>query len=369
MSARTGASAPIPSPAFDLEAGLERAFGSDPTPAQLAAMDRRISAAMEAPRPVASHVHRRRRRWGAVLLAAAALVVLVGAGTSLLSMYPNLGTGGYRVAWDRSTKLGLSQVHDGYQVRLEAAYADGAQTMLAISVQDTQGGRSSQVGINGVGLTDEAGRTYTGESGGSTPADSSSSVNTVWFETPGDGALSGTHHLVAILPDIGVREVDPTFPVLPDVRAVNPSVAALPVDPSTFPWHSVAGPWRFEFDLAIAPAALLSPAATATAHGVTATLESLLVSPSTVRLKMTYAGLPDGAESWTGIATVLHDGERLAVSFSSGGPDAAGEELTTTAGTDNASGSWVIRIDEMVGFGAQDQIRLAGPWVISFVAP
>ncbi len=356
MSARAGANAPIPSPAFDLEAGLERAFGSDPTPAQLAAMDRRISAVLEVPRPAVRKVGRRRRRWGAVLLAAAALVVLVGAGTSLLSMYPNLGTGGYRVAWDRSTKLGLSQVHDGYQVRLEAAYADGAQTMLAISVQDTQGGRSSQVGINGADLTDEAGRTYTAESGGSTPADRSSSVNTVWFETPGDGALSGTHHLVATLPDIGVREVNPSFSILPDGQQTGD------------PWYSVAGPWRFEFDLAIAPATLLSPAATATAHGITATLESMLVSPTTVRLKMNYAGLPDDGSSWSSIATVLHNGGRLAVGGTLSDP-AVGEVITTVMGTDNASGSWVIRIDELVGFGPQDQIRLAGPWVVSFVAP
>jgi len=356
VSARPGADAPIPSPAFDLEAGLERAFGADPTPAQLAAMDRRISAVLEVPRPAVRKVGRRRRRWGAVLLAAAALVVLVGAGTSLLSMYPNLGTGGYRVAWDRSTKLGLSQVHDGYQVRLEAAYADGAQTMLAISVQDTQGGRSSQVGFYGGDLTDEAGRAYTSLSGGSTPADSSSSVNTVWFETPGDGALSGNHHFVLNVPDIGVREVNPSFSILPDGQQTGD------------PWHSVAGPWRFEFDLAIAPATLLSPAATATAHGITATLESMLVSPTTVRLKMNYAGLPDDGSSWSSIATVLHNGGRLAVGGTLSDP-AVGEVITTVMGTDNASGSWVIRIDELVGFGPQDQIRLAGPWVVSFVAP
>lgn len=92
-------------------------------------------------------------------------------------------------------------------------------------------------------------------------------------------------------------------------------------------------------------------------------------SSTTVRLKMTYAGLPDGAESWTAIATVLHDGKRLAVGSSMVGPDAAGEELTTVEGTDDPSGPWVIRIDEMVGFGPQDQIRLAGPWLVSFVAP
>jgi hypothetical protein len=357
VSDRPSADAPILSPTFDLEARLEMAFGRDPTPTQLAAIDRRVSTVVAAPRPVVRQVRRPRRRWVAVVLAAAALVVLVGAGTSLLSMYPTLGGGGYRVAWDRSEKLGLSQIHDGYQVTLEAAYADAAQTMLAISIQDTVGGRSSQVGFYGGDLTDEAGRAYTSLSGGSTPADRSSSVNTVWFETPGDGALSGNHHFVLNVPDIGVRQVNPVFSILPDGSETGD------------PWDRVAGPWRFEFDLAIAPGTRLSPAATATTGGVTATLESIIVSPTTVRLKMTYAGLPDGAESWTAIATVLHDGKRLAVGSSMVGPGAAGEELTTVAGTDNPSGPWVIQIDEMVGFGPQDQIRLAGPWVISFVAP
>jgi len=357
VSARPGADAPIPSPAFDLEARLGMAFGSDPTPAQLASIDRRVSAVMEAPHPAARQVGHRRRRWGMVLLAAAALVVLVGAGTSLFSLYGAIGSGGYRVAWDRSTKLGLSQVHDGYRVTLEAAYADAAQTMLAISIQDTVGGRSSQVGFYGGDLTDEAGRVYTTLSGGSTPADSSSSVNTAWFETPGDGALSGNHHFVFNVPDVGVRQVNPSFSILPDGTWTGD------------PWDRVAGPWRFEFDLAIAPGTLLSPAGAAAANGVTATLKSILVTPTTVRLKMTYAGLPDGAGSWTAIATVLHDGKRLAVGSSMGGPGAAGEVISTVMGTDNASGSWVIRIDELVGDGPQGQTRLAGPWEIRFVAP
>ena len=369
MSDRPSADAPILSPTFDLEARLEMAFGRDPTPTQLAAIDRRVSTVMDVPRSAVRQVRRPRRRWVAVVLAAAALVVLVGAGTSLLSMYPTLGGGGYRVAWDRSTKLGLDQVHDGYTVRLEAAYADAAQGMLAISIIDTETGRgpeaarSSQVMIYGADLTDEAGRTYVVTSGTGTPADSSSSANTIWFETPGDGALSGTHHFFLAVPDIGVREPNPSFSILPDGQQTPDN------QHTGDPWHSVPGPWQFEFDLTIAPGTRLSPAATATTGGVTATLESIIVSPTTVRLKMTYAGLPDGAESWTAIATVLHDGKRLAVGSSMVGPGAAGEELTTVAGTDNPSGPWVIQIDEMVGFGPQDQIRLAGPWVISFVAP
>ena len=216
MSDQPCADSPIPSPAFDLEARLEMAFGAEPTHAQLAAIDRRVSAVIEAPKTAHRQIGRPRRRWVAVFLAAAALVVLVGAGTSLLSLYPFMGGDAYRVAWDRSTKLGLSQVHDGYQVTLEAAYADAAQTMLAISIQDTETGRESGVMVRGADLTDEIGRTYRMTSGGGSPADTSSSVNTLWFDTPGDGALSGTHHFVVIMPDIGVREVNPSFSILPD---------------------------------------------------------------------------------------------------------------------------------------------------------
>ena len=321
-------------------------------------MDERVSAVMELPRPAEGRVHRLRRPRRVVLLAAAALVVFVGAGSSLLSMYPNLGGGGYRVAWDRSVKLGMSQVHDGYQVTLEAAYADAAQTMLAISIADLKGGRSSQVGLDGAYLTDEAGRTYTMTSGGSSPADSSSAVNTVWFGTPGNGALSGKHHFILSVPVIGVRQVTPTFSILPDGSETGD------------PWDRVAGPWRFEFDLAIAPATLLSPAVTATANGVTAKVESVLISPTVVQVKMSYTGLPYTGSGWASIATVLHNGARLAVSGSRGSGDtAAGEVMDTVSGTDTASGVWVVRVDELVGEGKGGQIRLAGPWLLQFTAP
>ena len=361
MSVRPGADAPLPSPAFDLEARLGSALVASPTPAEIAAMDRRVSAAMELPRP-AGRIHRPRRSWRVVLLAAAALVVFVGAGSSLFSMYQNLGGGGYRVAWDRSVKFGMTQVHDGYQVTLEAAYADAAQTMLAISIQDLKGGRSSQVDLRGGNLTDEAGRSYSMTSGGSTPADSSSSVNTVWFQTPGDGTLSGRHHFSLDVPEIGVREVTPDTSIPPGVLSDGSDVHD--------PWNMVAGPWRFEFDLTIASGTVLSPAATATANGVTAKVESVLVSPTTVQLKMSYAGLPSTGSAWASIATVRHNGAGLAVIGSRGSGDAAaGEVMTTNSGTDSASGIWVVRIDELVGEGKGGQVRLAGPWVLQFTAP
>ncbi len=357
MSIRPGADALPFSRSLDLEERLERAFAVDLTRAQRAAIDRRVSVATAVPHRSARSIGRPRhlRR---ILLAAAAVLLLGGAGTTLLSMYGGIGSDGYRVAWDRATRFGFSEVRDGYRVTLEGAYADAAQTMLAISILDTVSGRSSGVDVAGADLTDEAGHAYRMTSGGSTPADSSSSVNTVWYETPGDGVVSGAHHFVLTMSDIRVRDVHPSVSLLPGSQSTGDE------------WHTVPGPWRFEFDLAIAPGARLSPALSSVANGVTATLRSILVTPTTARLELTYAGLSPDASSWASIPTVLHNGSAVPVATtgSSGGP-LVEDTITTVMGTDDASGSWVVRIDELVGAGPNGQVRTKGPWEFRFAAP
>ena len=357
MSVQPGADALTSSRALDLEERLERAFAVDLTRAQLAAIDRRVSAVIALPRPAAHRIGKPRhlRR---VLLAAAVLFVLGGAGTTLLSMYGGIGSDGYRVAWDRATKLGLSEVRDGYRVTLEGAYADAAQTMLAISILDTVSGRSSGVDVSGADLTDEVGHAYRMTSGGSTPADSSSSVNTVWYETPGDGVFSGAHHFVLTMSEIRARDVTPSVSVLPGRGSTGDA------------WHTVPGPWRFEFDLAIAGGTRLSPALSTMANGVTATLKSILVTPTTARLELTYEGLSRDVSSWASIATVLHKGSAVAVGTTgSSGGSIVKDTITTVVGADDASGSWVVRIDELVGDGPNGQVRMKGPWEFHFTAP
>jgi hypothetical protein len=293
----------------------------------------------------------------AVLLVAA-LVLLGGAIPSLLSLYGGIGSGGYQVAWNRATQLGLVRVHAGFEVTLQAAYADTAQTMLAISIVDTTAGRSSQVELLGADLTDEAGRVYHMTSGGSTPAGSSSSVNTVWYDTPGDGRLTGTHHFTLTLPEIGVRALDPSFSLLPNGTEVGD------------PWHPVAGPWTFAFDLAVGPGTHLTPDLTTTSAGVSATLASMLVTPTTVRLGLTYQGLPADGSAWTPIVTVTRNGEQLALGSTSWNGDP-----TTVVGSDSASGTWVVSISEFVGdqgptpSGPGGQRRISGPWTLRFVVP
>jgi hypothetical protein len=99
--------------------------------------------------------------------------------------------------------------------------------------------------------------------------DRSSSVKSVWYQTPGDGAFSGARHFVLTMPDIRVRDVNPSVLVRPAGQATGDA------------WHTVPGPWRFEFDLAISRGARLTPALSTVAHGVAATLKSILVTPTT----------------------------------------------------------------------------------------
>ncbi len=343
----------IPPTLADLAIALERAFAFDPAPAEVTRMDARVARAVAAPRVAGRRLGRPKHlaRYG---LIAAALLVLGGATGSLLGLYGAIGGGGYTVAWDRSTKLALTQVDQGYQVTLEAAYADAAQTMLAISVLDTVAGRSDQVDLRGAELTDEAGRTYRMTGGGSTPAEASVSANTVWYDTPGDGSLTGNHHFFLAVTEIGVR----------DGNAVSSTGD---------PWHTVAGRWTFEFDLAIAPGTRLTPGTTATANGVTATLDSILVTPTTVRIDVAYRGLPADASNWASIASVQHAGRTLPIGSGGGGGSSGSEvvqdTINTVIGTDTTAGSWAVRIDELVGEGANGQVRLAGPWAFSFSAP
>lgn len=342
----------------ELEALLAQAFAIDPPPTHVAQIDRRVAAALAIPRPISRGITGPRHVRRFVLLVAAVLVA-GGAIPSLLSLYGGVGSGGYRVAWSRATQLGLVQVHDGFAVTLQAAYADTAQTMLAISIVDEGASRSSQVGLYGADLTDEAERVYHMTTGGSTPAGNSSSINTVWYDTPGQGTLIGVHHFVLTLPEIGVRDVSPTFSPLPNGSPVGDL------------WHPVAGPWTFKFDLAIGPGTRLTPNVGIAVQGVTTTLKSMLVTPTTVRLGLSYQGLPAGGLGWSPIVTVMHNGEQLAVGSTSWAGDP-----TTVMGSDNASGTWVVSISEIVGpiqstneSDPAGQLRIQGPWELRFVVP
>jgi hypothetical protein len=168
----------------------------------------------------------------ALVLVAAAFLVL-GATTSLLSIYGTFGGDRWQYAWQHATRLGLTQTHHGYSVTLEAAYGDASRLMLAVSLVDAQNRGWSQLDASSAEahLAGETGPTYRMSGGGSTPA-SSGSANTVWLDAV-QSPTPGVHTVIVTVPEIRYR--DPNA-----------------VDHTGDWWHAVPGPWTFHFDLPIA---------------------------------------------------------------------------------------------------------------------
>ena len=290
-----------------------------------------------------------RQRAGLLL---AGILILGGAGRGLLGMYEGMvgPAGGWRTAWDRAEVIGASQTVDGYQVTIERAYADPSQLMLAISVRDTENRGWSQVAALGAHVVDKTGRTWEQAVGTSSPDGSSLAANLAWFSAPaGIGPGVQTFHVT--VSSVSVRDVS--------------SPPADANDLSWNPWHAVPGTWAFDIELNVRPGAVADLDASATASGVTVRLLHVAVAESQIRA--TLAVDAENAGQWSPIGSFEHGGASFAIGMGRFGD--ATIEARTYDGTGDASGSWVLRIDELVGDDENGQVRLQGPWVIEFTIP
>lgn len=360
----------------DVDRALFEAFAFEPPPDAAAAAERRVRAAIELAggrdrrgatggirAGLGARFGRTSRRGRAVALLAAVLV-LGGAGGGLLAFYEGMvgSDGGLRTAWDRAAILGISQTIDGYRVTIERAYADPNQLMLAISVHDLDNRGSTQVAAMGADVTDERGRPFEGSIGTSSPDGSSAAANLAWFRPPA-GLTSGQHTLHVSIPSISVR--DNTTPP-PD----EPSGTEKGGD-SWNPWHEVAGPWTFTIPLDVAGGSVARPDSAARVGGTEVRLMQVTVSPSSVNATI---GVTSGEEGgpWTPIGQFEHVGRVYPITLSTLRSDGGGDGaifLQALDGTTSASGDWTLRIDELVGEGGTQQVRLSGPWEITFSMP
>jgi hypothetical protein len=359
----------------ELDRDLFAAFAFEPPPEASAAADRRIGAAIAGAsagtasrRPdrvgsfsrVAGRFRQPSRRLRAVALLGAVLI-LVGAGRGLLGLYEGMigSFGGWRTAWDHATVLGVSQTIDGYRVTIERAYADPNQLMLAISVNDVENRGWTQVATMYAEVTDEQGRSFGHSMGESSPDGSSVAANLAWL-TPPAGLTPGHHTLHVSVPSISVR--DNTTP--PPAESSGDASAG----DSWMPWHEIAGPWTFTIPLDVAGGVAVQPDNAATVGGTEVRLTQVTVSPTSVSATITVAG-PAGAGGWSPIGQFEHAGRTYAIV--GGVVSSADAPITFEAadGTTDASGAWTLRIDELVGFDSTEQVRLAGPWVLTFAIP
>ena len=367
------------------DAGMDRAlyeaFAVEPPPDAEAAADRRLSAAIELARRrdghrasggirarLAARFGRTSRRGRAVGLLVAVLIV-GGAGGGLLGLYEGMvgSFGGWRTAWDRGTILGVSQTVDGYRVTIERAYADQGRLMLAVSVRDLDDRGWTQVSAMGVDVTDEQGRAFGHTMGESSPDGSSAAANLAWLTSPA-GLTPGRHTLRVSIPSISVR--DTTTPP-PDASPGDASPGTVEAGDTWNPWHEVAGPWTFTIPVDVPGGSVARPDGAATLDGIEVRLTQVTVSPSSVTAAIRVSSPGTGGQWWP-VGQFEHAGRayRIDASTMDGGDGTI--TVQTFDGTANAVGDWTLRIDELVGLGGTDgteQVRLRGPWEVTFSMP
>ena len=226
--------------------------------------------------------------------------------------------------------------------------------MIAVSVVDAANRPASQVGVSTATLVDDQGRSYGMAMGESFPNDPSSAANLLWFRA---GQPLGA----------GPRTFHMRFDTI-DVR--DQSTPPPTDDPSWNPWHGVAGPWAFDFELTVRPGSLVRPDATAAAAGLTVRLREVSATEATIRANVEVLGASNtpGA-SWMAVGAFEHDGAQFAIDQGTAMADGVLgiEAIHSTA---RRSGEWVLRVDELVGLDeAGQQVRLQGPWRLQFTLP
>ena len=401
----------------DLESLLAAAYAVE-LPTDLGALvDRRIRRAVGHWRPQPSARWRlarpRGRRMAAIPILVAVLTAAVLLTTSAsggpAAVYNSYG--GY--AWQHAEILGLTKTVDGYRITLERAYADANQMMLAVTVVDTQNRGWSQVDLGGLTVADSAGGEWAMATGITDPVAITYAATIRWFEY----GLAGPAAL-------GRRPFSVTVSsVLVRAHEDGPAASDLSLDP----WHPVAVNATFAFELTVgggsptsagvvpqatasggpqatalvggcspatvgvAPQATVGggPQATVTvaggspamphvwseSNGVTFTLESIVPSPSQVRLELRLAGAPSGGLWWTPIVDcVSHDGHNLDVGMQTSQIGSPLTTVYTSAGVEDPTGDWTVWVSQLMGHGTEagDQgkdVRYDGNWTLHFSMP
>lgn len=395
----------------DLESLLVAAYAVE-MPTDLGAMvDKRVWRAVRRWRPQASGRWRLAppRGWRltaipilTAFLAAAALLTTSASGGPA-AVYDSYG--GY--AWQHAEVLGQTRTVDGYRITLERAYADTNQMMLAVTVVDTQNRGWSQVDVGSLSVADSAGGEWTMTTGIADPVAITSAATISWFVSPAGPAALGRRPFSVTVSSVLVRDQE-------DGRSAR--------DLSRDPWRSVAVNATFAFELTVggSPATVgggsqatvgggpeatalvggCSPATVGTAgpatvgtapgatvtlgggspatpqvrsdsNGVALTLESIVTSPSTVRLDLRLDGAPAGGTNWSPIVDcVSHNGHNLDVGMQTSGIGSPLTTVYTSVGVEDPTGDWTVWVSQLMGDGLEAaDVRYHGNWTLHFSMP
>lgn len=210
-------------------------------------VDARVSAALAAQGSGALPAARPRwRRWRPLRPRASqfaaiglALFVLAGAAAASAGFFDQLvqQTPAWRVAWDRSARIGISQTVGDYRLTVERAYADADHVQIGVSVAALNGARIAVP--QGALLRGPTG-TFRAEWAGA--GNEVASAQLLFFDAPAPLGLASTE-LTLTIDDVWV------LPLLDASQGPGCAVpAGCPVAA-----HTVRGPWEFTFDVPVAP--------------------------------------------------------------------------------------------------------------------
>lgn len=346
---------------FDLpefERELRNALAWEPGLRAAARMDRAVAAAIAAS-PAVSRAPRWPRMRLALIAAAALLLMGAASAITLLQQASELMPG-YRIAYERAERLGLSQTVGGYAVTLARAYADPNQLILMFTVRGPQGDTQAVVRAD---VVDAAGRSYLDIAGGDVRAeiDNASASVSSYQVPPGIGeALT----LTATVPQL-----------MPYEKVPSPS-----------------GPWVFHFAVPVHPAIVMKPDETVTAAGVPVTLRTVRMTATSVRVQLDVdlSSVRDETWSrWSLVGTLQQRGQPAQdLAWAPLPPEWIGQPKAriqailerseqgwvmvrqTFAGSDAPSGRWMLTISRLSGSDGKGNVRFVdGPWVFPIDVP
>ncbi len=324
------------------EAWLAAGLAVEPSPAVLKRIDRRVRAALDAP----TSLRPRRRflgRGARGLLLLGAVLAIAGAGAGVLGLFNEIigPVGGWRLAFERGERLGIAVTSGEVRLTLERAYADANEVVVFVTSVDLAG--TADVLPDAALLTDADGRTYDVQMGSGNP-DSGTVAHQVIFETP-EPWLEGARSFTFTIPSLA----DPR----PGARQV------------------VGGPWTLRFELDTHGGRPAEPGPPVTVDGTTVELRQLVVSPSAIRGRIAVTVPFDFDSSFGPIGSIRIGSRTIPIAYSGGqaGADPLTFPFGTVEGLDDPAIEGTVTITKLVGDRDGAQVRLQGPWVISFRLP
>lgn len=307
--------------------------------------------------------------------------------------------------------LAQSRTIDGYTVTIRRAHADANRIAIAYTMTGPAGSPNGwQLGAGPTTLTDAAGRTYHSR-GGYGNGGPSIDIAVLTFDAAPllAGATEARLHLS--LADILARHAPAESVPTSQAVATNAQgqAVAVKVASATPDTRSIAGPWSFDLTVPVAPSRTIevnqavtarpavryfnqdTPVAApaggqpAPAEDVRIEVQRVVIAPSETRVYLRFTPPPDlPGYAW---APVVHVGAADGSWDSRRGPagaswiwlDGGAYVYAFDSPFSDHRGDWVLTVDELTSITqdpqhydpskSNQQIRLAGPWVFSFMVP